>query len=138
MAAVAANPQMRSLRTGMPRMKRARKRRRTLKSTRKTANERLVRTLVAACGSPAAALELYYWSREPGLFEIIRGIAMMTEQTRAAIEAFIALSRDTKSVMAALDRRGVLTLASVEAARTVALAQGADAHDGTDIPRLRN
>jgi hypothetical protein len=119
-------------------MKRARQKRRSVKSTRKTANERLIRTLVAGCGSPAEALELYYWSREPGLVEIIRGIAMMPEETRAALEAFIALARETKSVMAALDRRGVLTLASVEAARTVALAQGAGADDSADVPRLRN
>jgi hypothetical protein len=109
-----------------------------VKSTRKTANERLVQTLVAGCGSPAQALELYYWSREPGLVEIIRGIAMMPEETRAAIEAFIALARDTKSVMAKLDHGGVLRLASVEAARTVALAQGAAADDSAGVPRLRN
>ena len=51
---------------------------------------------MAGCGNPAEALELYYWSREPGLIEIIRGIATMPESTRAAIEAFIALARDTK------------------------------------------
>jgi hypothetical protein len=122
----------------MAQMKRARKMRRSGKSTRKAANERLIRTLVAGCGSPAQALELYYWSREPGLVEIIRGVAMMSEQTRAAIEAFIALARDTKSVMAVLDRSGVLRLASAEAARTVALAQGAAAGDGADVPQLRN
>ena len=119
-------------------MKRARQQRRSVKSTRKTANERLIRTLVAGCGSPAQALELYYWSREPGLVEIVRGIAMMPEETRAAIEAFIALARDTKSVMGVLDRRGVLTLASAEVARTVALAQGAAANDSADVTQLRN
>jgi hypothetical protein len=101
------------------------------------ATEHLIRTLVAGCGSPAQALELYYWSREPGLIEVIRGIATMPENTRAALEAFIALARDTRSVKAALDSRGVLTLASVEAARTVALAQYAAAED-EDAPRLLN
>jgi hypothetical protein len=101
------------------------------------ATERLIRTLVAGCSSPAEALELYYWSREPGLIEVIRGIATMPEETRAAIEAFIALARDTRSVKAALDSRGVLTLASAEAARTVALAQYAVEED-EDAPRLLN
>src|SRR5690349_12731648 len=50
-------------------------------SPRKAAAERVVRMLVAGCSSPAEALELYYWSREPGLLEIIRGIAMMSEDT---------------------------------------------------------
>ena len=55
----------------------------------------------------------------------------MPEDTRAAIEAFIALARDAKSITAGLDARGVLTLASAEAARTVALAQYAAEHDPT-------
>jgi hypothetical protein len=101
------------------------------------ATEHLIRTLVAGCGSPAQALELYYWSREPGLIEVIRGIATMPEETRAAIEAFIALARDTRSVKAELNSRGVLTLASAEAARTVALAQYA-AEEDEDAPRLLN
>lgn len=81
-------------------------------------------------------LELYYWSKEPGLVEIIRRIATMPEETRAAIEAFIVLARDTKSVSADLDRRGVLTLSSAEAARTIALAHDAAAQDADDLPRL--
>jgi hypothetical protein len=101
------------------------------------ATEHLIRTLVAGCGSPAQALELYYWSREPGLIEVIRGIATMPEETRAAIEAFIALARDTRSVKAELNSRGVLTLASAEAARRVALAQYA-AEEDEDAPRLLN
>ena len=116
-------------------MKRARGRR---KSTSLTEDERLVRMLVTGCGSLAGALEAHYWSREPGLIEIMRGIAMMTEETRAVIEAFVMLARDTRSVAAGLDQRGVLTLASREAARTVALAQAAAANDLRDLPHLFN
>src|SRR4051812_44561184 len=90
-----------------------------------TGDERLARILITGCGNLAGALEAHYWSREPGLIEIIRGIAGMTEDTRAAIEAFVALARDTKSVIASLDQRGVLTLASKEAARALVLAQHA-------------
>jgi hypothetical protein len=107
------------------------------KRSKAAATERLIRTLVAGCSSPAEALELYYWSREPGLIEVVRGIVTMPEDTRAAIEAFIALARDAKSIKAVLDARGVLTLASVEAARTVALAQYA-AEEDEDAPRLLN
>lgn len=97
-----------------------------------------MRMLVAGCGSPAEVLELYYWSREPGLLEIIRGIATMSEDTRAQIEAFIALASNSKSVRAEVDGRGVLTLSSAEAARTVALARYAAATDADDAPRLLN
>jgi hypothetical protein len=84
------------------------------------------------------ALEALYWSREPGLIEIVRGIAGMTEDTRAAIEAFVILARDTKTVAASVDQRGVLTLASNEAARGVALAQYAAANEPGDSPQLLN
>jgi hypothetical protein len=116
-------------------MKRARRNRR---KPRPTESERLLRILVTECGSLAGVLEAHYWSKEPGLIEIMRGIALMPEDTRAALEAFIALARETKSVTARLDQRGVLTLASVEAARTVALAQYAAAKDVSDSPHLLN
>lgn len=107
-------------------------------SKSKAAHELLIRTLVAGCGKPAAALEVYYWSKEPGLIEIVRAIAMMPEDARAAIEAFVALAHDPKTVTAGLDPRGVLTLASVQAAKTVALAQYAAANDIDDAPHLLN
>ena len=92
-------------------MKRARQSQRTTTRRRDASTERLIRTLAAACDLPAEALEVLYWSREPGLVDIIRGIAAMPEDTRAALEAFIALARDAKSVVGSLDQRGVLTLA---------------------------
>jgi len=104
----------------------------------KRATERLIRTLVAGCGSPAQVLELYYWSREPGLIEVIRGIVAMPEESRAALEAFVAISRDAKTVVATLDRRGALTLTSAEAAKMVALAQYAAEDDIDGPPRLLN
>ena len=84
-------------------MRNARPKRSNSRSSHDPATQRLIRTLVEGCGSPAEALELYYWSREPGLIEVIRGIATMPENTRAAIEAFVALARDTKSITAELD-----------------------------------
>ena len=106
---------------------------------RKSAHELLIRALVAGCDKPAEALEIYYWSREPGLIEIVRAIATMPEETRAAIEAFVALAHDqTTTVGARLDPRGVLTLTSLQAAKTVALAQYAAANDVDDAPRPLN
>ena len=54
----------------------------------------------------AGALEAHYWSRSPVSSKIMRGIATMTEETRAVIEVFVALARDTQSVTASLDPRG--------------------------------
>jgi hypothetical protein len=107
-----------------------------LNDTRTT--EHLVRALVAGCGSPAQVLELYYWSKEPGLIDVIRAIVAMPEETRATLEAFMAISRDAKSVVATLDRCGVLSLTSANAMKTLALAEHAAADDVDDQPRLLN
>lgn len=98
--------------------------------------ESLIRSLAHGCKSPSELLELYYWSKEPGLIEVIRGIAAMREDVRSAIEAFIALAGDVKSASADLDGRGVLTLASAEAARTAALALYLAVHDADELSRL--
>jgi hypothetical protein len=111
--------------------------RRKPQSAAEKARKRLVRILLKECDSPARALELDYWSKEPGLLEIIRGIVMMPEDARATIEAFLLLARNTSSVSAGLDQRGVLTLASVQVARSVALAQYAAAEDELDADLVR-
>jgi len=98
---------------------------------------RLLRTLAACDGNPADMLELYYWSKEPGFTQLIRAIVTMPEHTRAALETFIALARDSKSVTAALDPRGVLTLCSAEASRSAALALHA-VNETEDRPQLLN
>jgi hypothetical protein len=105
---------------------------------RDAAADRLIRTLLAACDDPAVALELLYWSREPGLVEVIRAVAAMPEETRASIEAFIALARDARTVSARLGPNGALTLHSGEATKTVALAQYVAETETDDAPRLLN
>ena len=119
-------------------MKRARRLWHCNGSTDQPAVDALIRAVVAGCGSPARALEICYWSREPGLIEIIRAIVSMPEKTRAAIEAFIVLSGDCATVTAGLDHHGTLTLASAEAAKIAALAHYAAAHDVEDTHRLLN
>ena len=101
------------------------------------ARARLLRTLAACDGNPADMLELYYWSKEPGFTQLIRAIATMPEHTRAALETFITLARDSKSVTADLDPRGVLTFCTTEAARSVAIARHV-AEDPEDRPQLLN
>jgi len=98
---------------------------------------RMLRSLLATSLNPAELLELYYWSKEPGFTQLFRAIATMPEHTRAALEAFITLARDLKSVSAELDHRGVLTFCSVEAARSVVLAVHA-LNESEDRPQLLN
>lgn len=101
------------------------------------ARARLLRTLAACGGNPADMLELYYWSKEPGFTQLIRAIATMPEHTRATLETFIMLARDSRSVSAALDSRGVLTFCSAEAAKSAALALHAG-NEADDRPQLLN
>jgi hypothetical protein len=105
---------------------------------RETKSERLIRMLAAACGSPAGLIELYYWSREPGMIEIVRALAAMPEPTRAACEAFIALAGDPGQIEATLDPRGALTLGSPEISKTIALAAYAAANESEDSARRFN
>ena len=98
---------------------------------------RLLRVLSACDSDPADMLELYYWSKEPGFAQLIRAIATMPEHARAALEAFITLARDSRSVTADLNPRGVLTFCSPEAARSAALAMCAT-DDLEDRPQLLN
>ena len=107
-----------------------------IRSAKERTTRRLIQTLAHGCDSPAKVLELYYWSKEPGLLEVIRGVAAMREEVRAVIEAFIALAGDAQSTSADLDGRGVLTLASAEAARTAALARYLAANDADELARL--
>lgn len=118
-------------------MAKARRRQPVSTKRRAAAADRITRAIAAGFDNPAEAIELLYWSREPGLIDIIRAIAAMPDDTRAAVEAFLALARNAKSVSATLDQRGLLTLASSEVSRTLALAAHAAEND-EGPPRLLN
>ena len=118
-------------------MNNARRKRSNTGSSHDPATKRLIRTLVEGCGSPAEALELYYWSREPGLIEVIRGIATMPEEHARRDRGLHRAGARHEIDQGRNRSRGVLTLASAEAARIVALARHA-AEDDEDAPRLLN
>jgi hypothetical protein len=118
-------------------MSRQRKQPSTKEKACQRTNRRLLRALAASVGDPADMLELYYWSKEPGFPQLIRAIATMPECTRAALETFITLAGDLKTVTADLDARGVLIFCSAEAARSAALAMHA-VDEAEDRPQLLN
>ena len=59
-----------------------------------------------------AGIGLYYWSKEAGVLELLRSIAALPEEARAALEAFFAMAHEPSSVVADWDASARLTLAS--------------------------
>jgi hypothetical protein len=74
--------------------------------------EQLVELIMRQLDSPARVIELYYWSREPQLLDIIRSVIAMPEQTREKLEAFLSMAGDPETIAATLDNAGRLSLTS--------------------------
>ena len=71
-----------------------------------------VLTQIVAKSDPGRLMELYYWSQEPGLLNIIRAISALPEAGRQALESFFALAEDPQSVVATWESTGRLSLES--------------------------
>jgi hypothetical protein len=74
--------------------------------------DKLVEHIFRQLDSPARVIELYYWSREPQLLEVIRSIIAMPAQTREKLEAFLSMAGDPEAIAASIDNAGRLTLTS--------------------------
>jgi hypothetical protein len=83
-------------------------------------------------------LELHYWSREPGMLDIMRALATMPEDTRAMIETFCAIVHEPAAVAADLDAAGRLTLTSPQIGRSLAIMQFCSDIDDPETPRRPN
>jgi hypothetical protein len=66
--------------------------------------------LVLAPGSsePARAIEMAYWSEEPGLLEIIRAVACLRPETRTALLDFLSKASDARRISAATSQGTLL------------------------------
>lgn len=49
----------------------------------------IVNAILTECEDPARLLELYYWSTEPELLPLIRGLASLPSETRRQLGAFL-------------------------------------------------
>jgi len=78
--------------------------------------------ILAKC-DPGRVMELYYWSKEPGLLDIMRAIGAMPEASREALESFFALVGDPQSVAATWESSGRLALESRNLGETLAVAR---------------
>ena len=71
-------------------------------------------------------VELYYWSREPGMLDVIRMIMTMPESARASLEAFCAMVYEPQEIAANLDSEGRLTMSSQHVGHAAAIIQRCD------------
>jgi hypothetical protein len=65
--------------------------------------------LAPGSSEPARAIEMAYWSEEPGLLEIIRAVACLRPETRTALLAFLSKASDARRISAATSQ-GTLVL----------------------------
>lgn len=85
----------------------------------------LLKRIVADCRDPARLVELYYWSAEPELAEVMRQYIVLPTEVRAALHAFLMLvANDPGSVTHRITGEGEMILSSpatAEVARNLAM-----------------
>jgi hypothetical protein len=70
----------------------------------------LLKRLVEECPHPARLIELYYWSAEHDLAEVMRQYVGLSADVRTALHAFLMLVKDDPaSVTARIATNGELT-----------------------------
>ena len=108
------------------------------KSSEQVGQAKLLRSVLAECGDSSRLLELYYFSREPDVLEIMRAVAALPEDARAALEAFLTVSHEPGAITAKWDGAGRLTLASPQVGQTMAIIAFCAENDDVDKPLLPN
>jgi hypothetical protein len=73
----------------------------------------LLRSLVEDCPHPGRLIELYYWSAEHELADVMRQYVALSPDVRAALHAFLMLVKDAPgSVTAQIAANGELTFSA--------------------------
>jgi hypothetical protein len=101
-------------------------------------SRKILESILEDCPDGSWLLEYYYWTREPGMLEIIRAIAALPEEARSALEAFFAMSHESGAVAARWDPAGRLTLASPQIGQTMAILQYCAEHEDAETPPIPN
>lgn len=70
----------------------------------------LIETLVNGGADTSRLLELYYWTREPGIVELIRAYLDLPERTQRTLSTFLLNGRP-QSIACSFDQQGRLMLA---------------------------
>jgi hypothetical protein len=77
----------------------------------------LLKRIVDECRHPARLIELYYWSAENQLAEVMRQYIALPPEARAALHAFLLLTKtEPGCVTARIGANGELTLSAPAAA----------------------
>ena len=105
---------------------------------RNSRSAKVIQSILAECDDSARLLELYYFSREPDVLQIIRAVAAMPEEARASLDAFLAMSHEPAAIVAKWDGSGRLTLTSPQVGEAVAIIQFCAEHDDGEKPPLPN
>jgi hypothetical protein len=84
----------------------------------------LLRRIVEECPHPARLIELYYWSAEHELADVMRQFIALSPEVRAALHAFLMLVKDQPgSVTVQIAETGEMTFsapAALELAKKMA------------------
>jgi hypothetical protein len=74
---------------------------------------RVLHQLVDGCKDPGRFIELFYWSQEPQLAELIRAFVVLPEDAKHTLHAFLQLAEDNpQSVTTRINPDGGVTLSS--------------------------
>ena len=91
----------------------------------------VLRELIECCPDPARLLELYYWSAEPELLDLVRRYIDLPERPREALRAFLSMVADCPdSVVVNVSRNGDVTLSSPAVAQLMNKMDVFRARDG--------
>ena len=70
----------------------------------------VIKTIISGGADTSRLLELYYWTREPGIIELIRAYLDLPERTQRSLSTYL-LNGKPKAIVATFDPQGRLVLA---------------------------
>jgi hypothetical protein len=90
-----------------------RKKKRVSHRSMKSDLKKLLRCLIRDCNNPARLVEIYYWSRQPELAEVMRQFIALPEPARAALYAFLSMAKGNSDLVTiSVSPQGDITLSS--------------------------
>jgi hypothetical protein len=101
-------------------------------------SRRMIEAVLAECSDPGRLFELYYFSREPAMLAIMRAVAALPEEARAALEAFLTMSHEPADIAAKWDPVGRLTLASPQIGQAMAIMRYCAENEDAEMSPVPN
>jgi hypothetical protein len=89
----------------------------------------LRRTVMAVVAGerPEHVLELYYWTRNPAVLQLVRAFAAVDCATKKTINVFLSQVKDLRAISANIDRSGSLRISAQNASATLAMPENSAA-----------